>query len=155
MKKFVFSITLLFAAVFAVAQPVARVTDLSMKSLYFNHERQVLIYTPEGYDEYDATDFDVMYVFDSQNMTLQISTSCMCSTRKNVRSSISCIVLWIWHAPTIRTRANALSSLASVHPTFLTLITIVIPIICPCPSMRVRKVKDSLNLNKAMVVREI
>ena len=33
MKKFVFSITLLFAAVFAVAQPVARVTDLSMKSL--------------------------------------------------------------------------------------------------------------------------
>ena len=66
MKKFVFSITLLFAAVFAVAQPVARVTDLSMKSQYFNHERQVLIYTPEGYDEYDATDFDVMYVFDSQ-----------------------------------------------------------------------------------------
>ena len=47
MKKFVFSITLLFAAaaVFAVAQPVARVTDLSMKSQYFNHERQVLIYT--------------------------------------------------------------------------------------------------------------
>jgi predicted alpha/beta superfamily hydrolase len=67
MKKFVFSITLLFAAVFAVAQPVARVTDLSMKSQYFNHERQVLIYTPEGYDEYDATDFDVMYVFDSQD----------------------------------------------------------------------------------------
>ena len=63
MKKFVFSITLLFAAVFDVAQPVARVTDLSMKSQYFNHERQVLISTQEGNDDFDATDFDVMYVF--------------------------------------------------------------------------------------------
>ena len=38
MKKFVFSITLLFAAVFAVAQPVARVTDLSMKSYVFDSQ---------------------------------------------------------------------------------------------------------------------
>jgi hypothetical protein len=34
MKKYVFSFLLLFAAVFAVAQPVAKVTDLSMKSQY-------------------------------------------------------------------------------------------------------------------------
>jgi len=65
MKKYAFSFLLLFAAVIAMAQPVARVTDLSMKSQYFNHERQVLIYTPEFYDETDATDYDVMYVFDS------------------------------------------------------------------------------------------
>ena len=66
MRKLGFSFLLLLAAVFAAAQPIARITDLSMKSQYFNQERQVIIYTPEGYDEYDATDFDVMYVFDSQ-----------------------------------------------------------------------------------------
>ena len=60
------SFLLLFAANLAMAQNVARVTDLSMKSAFFNHERQVLIYTPSGYDEYNATDYDVMYVFDSQ-----------------------------------------------------------------------------------------
>ena len=66
MKKYVFSFLLLFVAVLATAQPIAKVKDLSMKSKYFNHERQVFIYTPFGYDEYDATEYDVMYVFDSQ-----------------------------------------------------------------------------------------
>ena len=51
MNKFIMSFLLLFAANLAMAQNVARVTDLSMKSAFFNHERQVLIYTPVGYDE--------------------------------------------------------------------------------------------------------
>ena len=37
-----------------------------MKSEYFNHERQVLIYTPGGYQQFDQTYYDVIYVFDAQ-----------------------------------------------------------------------------------------
>ena len=33
---------------------------------YFNHERQKLIYTPEGYQQFDQTYYDVIYVFDAQ-----------------------------------------------------------------------------------------
>lgn len=65
MNKFLISILLLFTAVSVQAQPVAKVKDFTMKSKYFNHEREVLIYTPVGYDEFTATDYDVMYVFDS------------------------------------------------------------------------------------------
>ena len=42
------------------------VKELSMKSEYFNHERQVLIYTPGGYQQFDQTYYDVIYVFDAQ-----------------------------------------------------------------------------------------
>ena len=38
-----------------------------MKSEYFNHERQVLIYTPGGYQQLDQTYYDVIYVFDAQS----------------------------------------------------------------------------------------
>lgn len=56
----------LFLAVGASAQEVARVKQISMKSDYFGHEREVLIYTPVGYDEYTETYYDVIYVFDAQ-----------------------------------------------------------------------------------------
>ena len=36
------------------------VKELSMKSEYFNHERQVLIYTPGSYQQYDQTYYDVI-----------------------------------------------------------------------------------------------
>ena len=45
------------------------VKELSMKSAYFNHERQVLIYTPDGYQQFDQTYYDVIYVFDAQDRT--------------------------------------------------------------------------------------
>ena len=66
MKKFIVFISLLLAPQFATAQPVAKVADVFIKSQFFNHEREVLIYTPSGYDEFTASDYDVMYVFDSQ-----------------------------------------------------------------------------------------
>ena len=46
------------------------VKELTMKSEYFNHERQVLIYTPGGYQQYDQTYYDVIYVFDAQDRTM-------------------------------------------------------------------------------------
>ena len=46
------------------------VKELSMKSEYFSHERQVLIYTPGGYQQYDQTYYDVIYVFDAQDRTM-------------------------------------------------------------------------------------
>ena len=38
-----------------------------MQSEYFGFERQVLIYMPVGYQEFDQTYYDVIYVFDSQD----------------------------------------------------------------------------------------
>ena len=66
MKKVLFTLVLVFVAVSASAQMIARVSDLKMKSKFFDHERQIMIYTPVGYDEFDAVEYDVMYVFDSQ-----------------------------------------------------------------------------------------
>lgn len=66
MKKIILSVLLAFIAMTGAAQLMPKVTELSMKSAYFGHERQVLIYTPWGYNEFTATHYDVMYVFDSQ-----------------------------------------------------------------------------------------
>ena len=57
--------TVLFAPIKASAQ-LESVKELTMKSEYFNHERQVLIYTPGGYQQFDQTYYDVIYVFDAQ-----------------------------------------------------------------------------------------
>ncbi|MBQ9186570.1 MAG: hypothetical protein IJ144_01945 [Prevotella sp.] len=53
------------------------VKELSMKSEYFNHERQVLIYTPAGYQQYDQTYYDVIYVFDAQDRTMFDLVHCL------------------------------------------------------------------------------
>ena len=66
LKGYCLSILLLMIAGHIMAQNMPKVTELSMKSVYFNHEREVLIYTPVNYNEFTATRYDVMYVFDSQ-----------------------------------------------------------------------------------------
>lgn len=66
MKRFFISTLLLLVAVCATAQVLPKVTELSMRSAYFTQERQVLIYTPVAYNEYTASRYDVIYVFDSQ-----------------------------------------------------------------------------------------
>ena len=49
-------ITALLALVsLGVSAQLESVKEISMKSEYFNHERQVLIYTPGGYQQYDQT----------------------------------------------------------------------------------------------------
>ena len=48
-----------------------------MKSEFFNHERQVLIYTPVGYQQYDQTYYDVIYVFDAQDRTMFDLVHCL------------------------------------------------------------------------------
>ena len=53
------NITALFALVTMAGQAqLESVKELSIKSEYFNHERQVLIYTPAGYQQYDQTYYD-------------------------------------------------------------------------------------------------
>ena len=64
-------ITTLLALVAMVGQAqIESVKELTMKSEYFNHERQVLIYTPGGYQQFDQTYYDVIYVFDAQDRTM-------------------------------------------------------------------------------------
>ena len=66
-KKTIITILLALVAVAGQAQvPLESVKELTMKSEYFNHERQVLIYTPGGYQQFDQTYYDVIYVFDAQ-----------------------------------------------------------------------------------------
>ena len=69
MKKTI--ITFLLALVFPItaSAQLESVKELTMKSEFFNHERQVLIYTPVGYQQYDQTYYDVIYVFDAQDRT--------------------------------------------------------------------------------------
>ena len=52
MKKTI--ITFLLALVFPItaSAQLESVKELTMKSEFFNHERQVLIYTPVGYQQY-------------------------------------------------------------------------------------------------------
>ncbi|MBR3472520.1 MAG: hypothetical protein IKH22_08070, partial [Prevotella sp.] len=64
-KKNIITTLLALVALGASAQ-LESVKELTMKSEYFNHERQVLIYTPGGYQQFDQTYYDVIYVFDAQ-----------------------------------------------------------------------------------------
>ena len=67
MKKTIITILLALVAIVGLAQAqLESVKELTMKSEYFNHERQVLIYTPGGYQQFDQTYYDVIYVFDAQ-----------------------------------------------------------------------------------------
>ena len=77
MKRNLINTVLLFMSLFATAQNVAKVTEISMKSKYFNHEREILIYTPVGYNEYTANEYDVMYVFDSHERAKFDLVHCM------------------------------------------------------------------------------
>ena len=73
-------ITILFALVAMAGQaqvPLESVRELTMKSEYFNHERQVLIYTPGGYQQFDQTYYDVIYVFDAQDRTMFDLVHCL------------------------------------------------------------------------------
>lgn len=65
-KKTIITVFLALISLGANAQ-LASVKELSMQSEYFGFERQVLIYTPVGYQEFDQTYYDVIYVFDSQD----------------------------------------------------------------------------------------
>ena len=78
MKKNI--ITILFALVTMVGQaqvPLESVKELTMKSKYFNHERQVLIYMPNNYPNFDQTYYDVIYVFDAQDRTMFDLVHCL------------------------------------------------------------------------------
>ena len=75
-KKTIITALLALVSLGASAQ-LESVKELSMKSEYFNHERQVLIYTPAGYQQYDQTYYDVIYVFDAQDRTMFDLVHCL------------------------------------------------------------------------------
>lgn len=66
MKKLITTLSLLLVAVVAMSKQDVKVTELSMKSKFYDFEREILVYTPLGFDKYTATDYDVFYVFDAQ-----------------------------------------------------------------------------------------
>lgn len=67
MKRLIQSVLMMLLAIGSVAaQEIARVEYKEFDSPLFPFKRPVLIYTPEVYDENPETDYDVIYVFDSQ-----------------------------------------------------------------------------------------
>ena len=73
-------ITALVALVTMAGQaqvPLESVKEVTMKSEYFNHDRQVLIYTPVNYPQFDQTYYDVIYVFDAQDRTIFDLVHCL------------------------------------------------------------------------------
>ena len=68
MKKIILLFVIMMLAASGVgAQEIARVEYKEFDSPLFPFKRPVLIYTPEAYDEGIETDYDVIYVFDSQS----------------------------------------------------------------------------------------
>ena len=77
-KKTIITILLALVAMTGQGQvPLESVKELTMKSEYFNHERQVLIYTPNNYPNFDQTYYDVIYVFDAQDRTMFDLVHCL------------------------------------------------------------------------------
>ena len=69
MRKIILLITAMFSCV-CFAQQVARVETKTFQSKYFSFDREVLIYTPENYDEATQSEYDVIYVFDAQSRSI-------------------------------------------------------------------------------------
>ncbi len=67
MKTILSLFLVLIGTLCATAQEIARVEYKEFDSTLFPFKRPVLIYTPEGYDETTESDYDVIYVFDSQS----------------------------------------------------------------------------------------
>ena len=77
-KKTIITILLALVAMAVQGQvPLESVKELTMKSEYFNHERQLLIYTPDNYPNFDQTYYDVIYVFDAQDRTMFDLVHCL------------------------------------------------------------------------------
>lgn len=66
MKKILAFLSCATACVAACAGNLADVETKTFNSELFPFEREVLIYTPDKYDRNTATEYDVIYVFDSQ-----------------------------------------------------------------------------------------
>jgi len=67
MRKFVFIIFAIICKSIICAQEIKNVT---IDSKELNQQREILIYTPQGYNELTLQTYDVIYVFDAQNRDL-------------------------------------------------------------------------------------
>lgn len=67
MKSKIVLIILLFSIIRVYPQEIAMVEEIRVKSEILNQERAILIYTSQLYDENTLVNYDVIYVFDSQN----------------------------------------------------------------------------------------
>ena len=98
-KKALITILLTLALPIVAWAQLESVKELFLKSEYFNHERQVLIYTPGGYQQFDQTYYDVIYVFDAQDRTMFDLVHCLlniaCKPDPDGGKSINFIIVGI------------------------------------------------------------
>ncbi len=67
-KLALFSLVLLFVWNLQLhAQEIAEVKILTIESKALNQTRQIMVFTPQGYQENTLVNYEVMYVFDAQN----------------------------------------------------------------------------------------
>ncbi|MDD7461618.1 MAG: alpha/beta hydrolase-fold protein [Prevotellaceae bacterium] len=67
MKKKLIAVLLNLITMSCLAQQIAQVNTVTLKSNYFDHDRTIFIYTPDLYQEYTKNEYDVIYVFDAQD----------------------------------------------------------------------------------------
>ena len=67
MRKLILLFILFCSVNFGFAQEIAKVETIKIKSKALNQTREILIYTPQSYDESINTYYNVIYVFDAQN----------------------------------------------------------------------------------------
>lgn len=66
MTKFALTIAcLIFTLPLSFGQNMARVEEVTIHSDILGQDRELLIYTPQFYDEKPYTPYDVIYVFDA------------------------------------------------------------------------------------------
>lgn len=78
-KKIIHTILITFCTSIIFGQNIAKVENVKIHSQALNQEREILIYTPVGYDWRVNEWFNVIYVFDCQNREFFDYTSSMIS----------------------------------------------------------------------------
>src|SRR5210317_459098 len=69
-KKVLFIVMVTCIQVSSIHAQYAKVEEYTIESKELNQTREIMVYTPLGYDEYIHTYYNVIYVFDAQTREL-------------------------------------------------------------------------------------
>ena len=70
MRKLTLVIIVIICNTIIYAQEIAEIKNVTIDSKELNQQREILIYTPQSYNELTLQTYDVIYVFDAQNREL-------------------------------------------------------------------------------------
>ena len=118
MKKFLLSLLLIIGfCTTAQSQRIAQVVKTKIQSQVLDQERELLIYTPAGYNEFKNKYYDVIYVFDAQNRVMLDLTSSLTHVLSNTKKEFIIVGITSFYSEDVAyTRNNdLLPKLTSEH----------------------------------------